>query len=847
MSTAGFVTATLRAATVAGRVAAPPPAPPVYVAPDKPENLAGSLVTGSTFWSVYCDPATSNDDYPVIGYYWYENDVLVGQSSTPEFTKLERTPSTAYTITARAYTVGAVSDLSDPLVITTDASGGTPPAVDTRPPTSPVLNSVVVTGPYAATASWDLSTDTETGVSFYILCLDGQPTTAAAHPLTSASWGAFAAGRQYSITIIAVDGAGNRSAPSNAILVTLPGVVVVPPPGRTISGAMADTPPILEGNIVNVPPSPPGRSIAGFGTAAIAATTITGSITNVPVTEAPPVWTSPASDTTYSYNEGDNVDITLSATSPQGRAVAIAAATGRLPSSIALGVTGSTYKLTGTLPAGSGGYPDPVDYDSTYDANDDVAVPLLDITTTSIPAGTANQDYSVTFAGTGGYGPPYFWALTTVLPGSLATELTMNPTTGELAGRPSAAFSGPIEVTCTDPRSNVKTKQFTLTINPVAADDQAARFATDGTLFATNFRDVYLGSGTGPAVLTPARQITSITQLTSAPYSAGGHRYSAAEGLYGQVRDGVLQGPFPDQWPRAELDTTTFPFPTLRLPGRVNDGKQGGAWTAPVNGVNATLYRRIYFGFRVLFDEEAIATKWDESNGDHKIFMLGSNQDGQIVLGSKGNCGALTMFWDVFHSIGEIPGVSISSSNNPWANSVRRTYNAFDMGDTTLDGTQNTAEMQRKFLENYGPLDGGYNPDTSYGYLADDKYLARRSLAIMPYQYPDVRAFKNAPALRPWTWYNIRGFAEKHVGEGFYSIEHWIAEDNQPLVKLFTAIHNVPCSVDDTRFTEFQVLEYSTNRVRGTALDRNTWYREMQTSLKPIPSPGGFLPPNNQG
>lgn len=652
------------------------------------------------------------------------------------------------------------------------------------------------------------------------------------------------AGSQVSYTVKAVDVYGGEGPGTTPLVVTL----LSAPPNLAIVGAMTTDEPLMDGRIEYQPPTPiPGRALTGA--ASTSTQRAAGSIANTPTADLPPVWNEPAVDTTYSYNEGDTVDIILDADDPEGHATSIFEKTGIRPQDVSLIVTpAGVWKLYGVLPAGSGGYPQPRIYDSNYEASDVTAVEPVDIVTSSIPAGQANVAYSATFAASGGQGPPYYYSLETALPAPLDVEVTMNTTTGVLSGTPSVAFTGPISVKARDPQSDSKTKQFTLTIAPAATNDQATRLATPGTLFGSNFRDVYLGNGTTAAVLTPARQINNTAQLLASPYGDGGHEYTVAEGLYGQVRNGVLQGPFADGTSRAELDTATFGFPTLRLPGRANDGRQGGSWTCPIDGLNGALYRRVYVRFRIFFDEEAIACAWSAPSFDHKIFMLGSNQDGQVVLASKKNTGALTMYWDVSHNTGEIPGIVIPSSQNPWPRDVRRIYNAVDMGDPTLDGSQNTTTMQDKFSENYGPLDNGFNWG-GYQYIADQKYLARRDASLLPNGYPDSKVFKNCHPLRHSTWQDVQLFAEKHVGEDLLSIEYWLAPDNQPYQKLFTAVHNVPLSggANDSYFSVIQALEYATDRVRQSALDRNTWIREVQTSLKPIPGPGGFLPPNNRG
>lgn len=264
VSTTGYVNATLRAATVAGRNPAPPPPAPTYVKPDTPANLAPvPLVSGAYFWAAYCDEATSNDDYPVLGYRFYENGVLVGQLPEPQFIKLGRQPSTPYSIRVSSYTIGAESELSDQITITTDASGGVTPPQDTTAPTAPVLDSVVADDSTTITAEFTGSTDTQSGVAWYELQIDDKSVSAVLHPGTEMSYGAMTQGRTYSVRIVAVDYAGNRSTPSNEVQITMPGIIVVPPPPRTIGGQMVTAAPVVVGQIINTPtPTPPARTLA---------------------------------------------------------------------------------------------------------------------------------------------------------------------------------------------------------------------------------------------------------------------------------------------------------------------------------------------------------------------------------------------------------------------------------------------------------------------------------------------------------------------------------------------------------------------------------------------------------
>ena len=506
MAASGFVNATLRAATVAGRIAAENPPPPETEKPDTPTGLAAvPLVSGSTFWAAFCDVAESNDSNPVVGYRFYENGVPVGQGPSPEFVMRNRTPSTAYSIQVSSYTLYRESDLSAAIVITTDASGGNPPAADTTPPTAPVLVSVEATNSTTIEATYETSTDGGSGGALYYLEIDGHLVTPAAHPIDSMVWAALQPGRTYRVRILADDLAGNRSAPSNEKVITMPGAVVPTIPGRSISGAMTTQPALSSGLIVNRRPSPPGRTITG--TMSVGEIISAGSIANVPPgVNLPPVWTEPAVDTTYSFNEGDDVDVTLDATDPEGNAVTIDEAQSNLPAGVTFNVTAQgRYRYSGRVAVGAGSYPTPRIYDNYASATDVTAVPPINITTSSIPSATVGVAYSASFAAADGYGPPNFWPLATVLPAPLDAELSMDPLTAQLTGTPSVTYSGPIVVTATDPQGNVATKQFTLDIFPYVTTDDTPE-------------SMWQAQRTAPGVMRAKR----VDKMTSCGPGAGG-------------------------------------------------------------------------------------------------------------------------------------------------------------------------------------------------------------------------------------------------------------------------------------------------------------------------------------
>jgi len=98
---------------------------------------------------------------------------------------------------------------------------------------------------------------------------------------------------------------------------------------------------------------------------------------------------------------------------------------------------------------------------------DDVSISGADpgdviITTQVLPAGTANLPYSVTLSAAGGT-PPYAWSATG-LPGGLS----LNASTGVLAGRPAATGVYSVTASVTDSTSASASRDYQLTVNPVS-------------------------------------------------------------------------------------------------------------------------------------------------------------------------------------------------------------------------------------------------------------------------------------------------------------------------------------------------------------------------------------------
>jgi serine protease len=88
--------------------------------------------------------------------------------------------------------------------------------------------------------------------------------------------------------------------------------------------------------------------------------------------------------------------------------------------------------------------------------------PPVAISTTSLPGGTVGQEYSQTVAVTGGT-PPFSWTLDS---GSLPAGLTLNASTGAVAGTPTSAGTESFTVRVTDSLSQTDTQALSIEVAP---------------------------------------------------------------------------------------------------------------------------------------------------------------------------------------------------------------------------------------------------------------------------------------------------------------------------------------------------------------------------------------------
>jgi len=174
----------------------------------------------------------------------------------------------------------------------------------------------------------------------------------------------------------------------------------------------------------------------------------------------------PAGEQTATYNQ------TLMAMGGTGAGYMWSISSGALPAGLSLAA--ATGVLSG-IPSVSGTFPFTV---QATDSASDTAMQQLTLTlgaapvisTASLPTGVAGFAYSQTLMATGGAGAQT-WSL---LSGTLPAGLSLNSSTGTIAGTPAAFGTSPIMVKVTDGNGGTATQQITLQIvNPVSINTPA--------------------------------------------------------------------------------------------------------------------------------------------------------------------------------------------------------------------------------------------------------------------------------------------------------------------------------------------------------------------------------------
>jgi len=202
---------------------APPPPPQDTTPPSVPTGLTASAVSSS---QINLSWAASSDNVGVSGYRVYRGGTQIATTSVTSFTDTGLSASTTYTYAVAAFdAAGNLSAQSSPASATTPApSDTTPPTVSiTSPADGATVNGTVTV---SANASDNV------GVAGVQFLLDG--TNLGAESTTapySTSWNTTAAANgPHTLTAVARDAAGNHSAPSAPVTVTVANGAPPPPP-----------------------------------------------------------------------------------------------------------------------------------------------------------------------------------------------------------------------------------------------------------------------------------------------------------------------------------------------------------------------------------------------------------------------------------------------------------------------------------------------------------------------------------------------------------------------------------------------------------------------------------------
>lgn len=191
-------------------------APVDVTAPSAPAGLAASAVA-QTAVSLGWSP--SSDDVGVAGYRVYRDGGQVGSTTSTSFTDTGLTAETAYRYTVRAFdAAGNLSTASVELAVTTTA----PPIDDTQAPTAPTGVHSMGTTATSVDLMWGASSDDTGVVAYRVERATGAGAFGQVAQVTGTSLmdAGLTAETGYRYRVVAVDAAGNVSAPSAVFSVT---------------------------------------------------------------------------------------------------------------------------------------------------------------------------------------------------------------------------------------------------------------------------------------------------------------------------------------------------------------------------------------------------------------------------------------------------------------------------------------------------------------------------------------------------------------------------------------------------------------------------------------------------
>ena len=181
-------------------------------APTVPTGLAATA-TGAG--RVDLTWTASTDNVGVAGYRIFRDGAQVGSSTTASFTDSTALPQTSYSYAVSAFDAsGNTSARSDPATVTTPA--------DTTAPSVPANLTATAAGSHQVNLTWTASTD-DVAVTSYEVRRDGVPVGTSSTPSFSDT--SAQPTTTYTYTVVALDGAGNRSQESAPATATTPAAV----------------------------------------------------------------------------------------------------------------------------------------------------------------------------------------------------------------------------------------------------------------------------------------------------------------------------------------------------------------------------------------------------------------------------------------------------------------------------------------------------------------------------------------------------------------------------------------------------------------------------------------------
>jgi chitodextrinase len=203
-----------------------------FLPPTAPTGLTGAAGTGPA--RVDLSWGASSDDASALSYRVYRGGTWVGTTSETTWTNVSVAEGKTYTYTVRG--LDAASNLGDA------SNAVTVTVPDVTAPSAPAsLSAVPAANPGRVELSWPAATD-NVGVTAYEVSRDGA--VLATSSGTTYSDGSVTGAQTYTYSVVALDAAGNRSAPATAT-VTTPDLAPPSAPG-SLTARAADGPPRVD-------------------------------------------------------------------------------------------------------------------------------------------------------------------------------------------------------------------------------------------------------------------------------------------------------------------------------------------------------------------------------------------------------------------------------------------------------------------------------------------------------------------------------------------------------------------------------------------------------------------------